>query len=105
MEEVAAEVGVKSIRAGAHEHFSPQGWYREAHAVTFPVAIAYVMQKVPYVFPVIGARKTEHLYSNLEALDVALTEEHVVKIEGVVPFDRGFPTNVMVRSMRWGIPG
>ena len=68
-----------------------------AHAPT--VAIAYVMQKVPYVFPIIGGRKVEHLYSNLEALDIVLTEEHFKKIENVVPFDVGFPMDLMV-----GIP-
>lgn len=39
-EKVAKEVGAKQISA---------------------VAIAYVMQKVPYVFPIIGGRKVEHL--------------------------------------------
>ncbi|KAI0760166.1 Aldo/keto reductase [Fomes fomentarius] len=70
LEEVAAEVGTKSIQA---------------------VAIAYVMQKVPYVFPIIGGRKVEHLTSNLAALDIALTSEHYRKIESAVPFDIGFP--------------
>ncbi|THH32073.1 hypothetical protein EUX98_g2087 [Antrodiella citrinella] len=70
LEEVAKEVGTKSITA---------------------VAIAYVMQKVPYVFPIIGGHKVEHLYSNLEALDIALTAEHIRFIESVLPFDPGFP--------------
>lgn len=30
------------------------------------VALAYVMQKTPYVFPIIGGRKTEHLLANIE---------------------------------------
>ena len=38
------------------------------------VAIAYVMQKTPYVFPIIGCRKTEQLRANIEALDVRLSE-------------------------------
>ncbi|PIL23500.1 transporter [Ganoderma sinense ZZ0214-1] len=70
LEEVAAEVGAKSIQA---------------------VAIAYVMQKVPYVFPIVGGRKVEHLHSNLEALDIALTEAHIRKIESAVPFEAGAP--------------
>lgn len=61
-----------------------------------PVAIAYVMQKVPYVFPVIGGRKVEHLTSNLAALDIALTPEHYRKIESAVPFDVGFPSDQIV---------
>ncbi|KAI0768992.1 aryl-alcohol dehydrogenase [Trametes elegans] len=66
----------------------------EAGAVNVQaVAIAYVMQKMPYVFPIIGGRKVEQLTANLAALDVALTPEHIRRIEGVVPFDLGFPSN------------
>ncbi|KAF7790639.1 hypothetical protein EIP86_001595 [Pleurotus ostreatoroseus] len=57
------------------------------------MAIAYVMQKVPYVFPIIGGRKVEHLYDNLEALNIALTPEQIAYLEGVLPFDKGFPFN------------
>nr|VWO95623.1 Cytochrome P450 monooxygenase AKT7 (EC (AK-toxin biosynthesis protein 7) [Ganoderma boninense] len=70
LEEIAAEVSATNIQA---------------------VAIAYVMQKIPYVFPIVGGRKVEHLNTNLEALDIALTPEHIKKIEGAVPFDLGFP--------------
>ncbi|THH31333.1 hypothetical protein EUX98_g2847 [Antrodiella citrinella] len=70
LEKVAKEVGAKSITA---------------------VAIAYVMQKLPYVFPVIGGRKVEHLVSNLEALDINLSSEHIAYIESILPFARGFP--------------
>ncbi|THH00313.1 hypothetical protein EW026_g2212 [Hermanssonia centrifuga] len=72
LEKVAQEVGAKSITS---------------------VAIAYVMQKAPYVFPIIGGRKVEHLHSNLEALDIALTPEHITYLEGILPFDNGFPQN------------
>ncbi|KAH9891593.1 aryl-alcohol dehydrogenase [Cubamyces lactineus] len=71
LEEVAAEAGASNIQA---------------------VAIAYVMQKVPYVFPIVGGRKVEQLHANLEALDIVLTDELVKKIEGAVPFDPGFPS-------------
>ena len=53
------------------------------------VAIAYVMQKTPFVFPIIGGRKVEHLYQNIAALDVALTDEHIRKIESAAPFNKG----------------
>lgn len=61
------------------------------------VAIAYVMQKTPYVFPLVGGRKVEHLMSNLEALDIVLTPEHIAYIESILPFDRGFPYSFFVR--------
>ena len=76
-EEVQKQVGAKSIQA---------------------VAIAYVMQKAPFVFPIIGGRKKEQLDANIEALEIALSEEQIKFLEGVLPFDPGFP-NVMVVSV------
>ncbi|KAK7678072.1 hypothetical protein QCA50_013481 [Cerrena zonata] len=72
LEKVAAEVGAESITS---------------------VAISYVMQKTPYVFPIIGGRKIEHLKQNLEGLDVVLTQEHITYLESILPFDLGFPTS------------
>ena len=60
------------------------------------VAIAYVMQKTPYVFPIVGGRKVEHLLANIEALNIALTSEHIKLIETVVPFNLGFPSSIIV---------
>lgn len=74
IEEIAKEVGAKHITA---------------------VAIAYVMHKAPYVFPIIGGRKVEHLEANIEALDITLTQEQIKAMESVLPFDPGFP-NTMV---------
>jgi aryl-alcohol dehydrogenase-like predicted oxidoreductase len=54
------------------------------------------MQKTPYVFPIVGARKTEHLLANLEALNISLMPEQIQRIESVVPFDLGFPGNIVV---------
>lgn len=60
------------------------------------VAIAYVMQKTPHVFPIIGGRKIEHLMINIEALSIALTPEQVAYLESAKPFDIGFPMNFVV---------
>ena len=60
------------------------------------------MQKTPYVFPIVGGRKVEHLMDNIAALDVRLGPEHYQKIESAVPFDVGFPVNMTVRVVsRW----
>ncbi|KAI0088545.1 aryl-alcohol dehydrogenase [Irpex rosettiformis] len=59
------------------------------------VAIAYVMHKSPYAFPVVGGRKIEHLHANLEALDINLTDEHIKQIEDALPFEIGFPGGLM----------
>ncbi|KAI4232666.1 MAG: hypothetical protein L6R40_007338 [Gallowayella cf. fulva] len=55
------------------------------------VALAYVLHKAPYVFPIVGGRKIEHLKGNIEALSVELTPEDLTEIEGAVDFDPGFP--------------
>ncbi|GJJ13531.1 hypothetical protein Clacol_007785 [Clathrus columnatus] len=72
LEEVAKEVGASSIQA---------------------VAIAYVMHKTPYVFPIIGIRKTEQLKGAIQALDVKLSPAQITVLESVLPFDTGFPHN------------
>lgn len=55
------------------------------------IALAYVMHKTPYVFPICGGRKVEHLKGNIEALSVQLSQEDMDEIESAVPFDLGFP--------------
>ena len=75
LEKVAREVGTEHITA---------------------VAIAYVMQKTPYVFPIIGGRKVEHLMANIEALKVSLSDEQIQYLESILPFDPGFPTGLIV---------
>ncbi|KZT63480.1 arylalcohol dehydrogenase [Daedalea quercina L-15889] len=82
LEKVAAEVGAKSITA---------------------VAIAYVMQKTTYVFPVIGGRKINQLRDNIEALEIALSPEQIAYIESMVPFNPGFPA-VMCGDGSWYCP-
>ncbi|CAK5265823.1 unnamed protein product [Mycena citricolor] len=74
LEKVAGEIGAKSITS---------------------VAIAYLMHKVPYCFPIIGGRKVEHLMSNIEALEVSLSPEQIKFLEGVLKFDPGFPATMI----------
>ncbi|EED80280.1 candidate aryl-alcohol dehydrogenase [Postia placenta Mad-698-R] len=74
LEKVAQEVGAPSITS---------------------VAIAYVMQKTPYVFPIVGGRKVEHLMDNIAALDIALSRAQIAHLEDVLPFDVGFPTSMI----------
>ncbi|KAF5374160.1 hypothetical protein D9615_008837 [Tricholomella constricta] len=79
LEKVAGEVGTEHITA---------------------VAIAYLLQKTPYVFPLIGGRKVEHLLGNIEALDISLTPEQIAYLESVVEFDLGFPCNFIGTGTR-----
>lgn len=63
------------------------------------VALAYVMQKAPYVFPIVGGRKVEHLKGSIAGLSVVLTEEEIQKVECAYPFDFGFPNTFLSGSM------
>lgn len=83
LEKVAKEVGTEHITA---------------------VAIAYVMQKTPYVFPIIGGRKIEHLMANIDALKISLSAEQMEYIESIIPFDPGFPNNLFVSSPLFCVP-
>ncbi|KAJ7629031.1 hypothetical protein FB45DRAFT_749221, partial [Roridomyces roridus] len=46
---------------------------------------------------IVGGRKVGHLLSNLEALDISLSQEHIDYLESVTPLDPGFPNSLMVR--------
>lgn len=59
------------------------------------VALAYVMQKTPYVFPIVGGRKLEHLKGNIAGLSLDLSETDMKDIEEANPFDIGFPMNFL----------
>jgi len=64
---------------------------REKGTEITSVAIAYVMQKAAYVFPIVGGRTVEHLRLNIEALGVELSSEEVKRIEAAAHFELGFP--------------
>ncbi|KAL3472719.1 NADP-dependent oxidoreductase domain-containing protein [Aspergillus californicus] len=70
---------------------------RRGSAIT-SVALAYVMQKAPYVFPIVGGRKLEHLQGNIEALSLELSGEDIEAIEGAFPFELGFPLDLIGRN-------
>lgn len=59
------------------------------------IALAYVMQKVPYVFPIVGGRRSDHLQDNIDALKIVLTEQDMKDLEDPSPIDLGFPFNFM----------
>ncbi|RYP48893.1 hypothetical protein DL768_005317 [Monosporascus sp. mg162] len=59
------------------------------------VALAWARVKGPYIFPVIGARKVEHLKDSVNALGLELTKDDVEEIEKAVPFDFGYPQTIL----------
>lgn len=66
---------------------------KEKDTLITSIALAYVRNKSPYVFPIVGGRKIEHLKSNIEALSIELTDEEIDEIDAAVPFEHGYPLN------------
>ncbi|OJJ66186.1 hypothetical protein ASPBRDRAFT_188910 [Aspergillus brasiliensis CBS 101740] len=66
------------------------------------VALAYVFAKAPYVFPIVGARKMDHIRGSIAGLKVHLTEQEVQEIESAYPFDYGFPHSFLSGTMIFG---
>jgi hypothetical protein len=54
------------------------------------------MHKAPYVFPIVGGRRVEHLHANIEALDISLSPEQMTVLDNIVPFRKGPPFDVFV---------
>ena len=66
---------------------------KEKGTLITSIALAYVRYKSPYVFPIVGGRKIEHLKSNIEALSIELSDKEIDEIDGAAPFEHGFPLN------------
>jgi hypothetical protein len=66
-------------------------------------ALAYVLHKSPYAYPIIGQRKVEHLLANIEALKVELSQEDMDKIDTAVCFDPGFPMNFIFQDNAYSL--
>ncbi|OBT87412.1 hypothetical protein VE02_04203 [Pseudogymnoascus sp. 03VT05] len=70
------------------------------------VALAYLLVKAPYVFPIIGCRTLAHLEGNIGGLGVELGEEDVKEIEAAKVFKVGYPGTVFGKDLesQW-LPG
>ncbi|CAM1510750.1 Fc.00g082630.m01.CDS01 [Cosmosporella sp. VM-42] len=66
------------------------------------VALAYILGKAPYVFPIVGGRKLDHIKGNMEALTVSLTAEDIARIDDAYPFDPGFPHTFLSGTLAEG---
>ena len=66
------------------------------------IALAYILGKEPYVFPIVGGRKLEHIKGNAEGLGVELTFEEIKEIESSYDFDPGFPHTFLSGSLVGG---
>lgn len=63
------------------------------------IALAYIFYKAPYVFPIVGARKVDHISGNISALRLALSIDEIEEIESAYEFDHGFPHTFLSGSL------
>ncbi|PYI02507.1 sterigmatocystin biosynthesis dehydrogenase stcV [Aspergillus sclerotiicarbonarius CBS 121057] len=62
------------------------------------IALAWIRFKAPYIFPIIGQRKVEHMKANIEALTIDLSKEEMDEIDNAIPFDPRFPMSFVLRD-------
>ena len=65
----------------------------ELGATPAQVAIAWTRSRSTAVHPLVGVSKVEQLTENLGALDLALPDDAVHRLEAAVEFERGFPAD------------
>ncbi|KAI7238989.1 Norsolorinic acid reductase [Hortaea werneckii] len=63
------------------------------------VALQYCVQKTPYVFPIVGGRKVEHIQGNIGSLSVRMENEDIEEVEEGYHFDPGFPHTFLSGTM------
>ncbi|PIL24928.1 transporter [Ganoderma sinense ZZ0214-1] len=55
------------------------------------IAVAWAMNKTPYVFPIVGGRNPQQLEEVIKGLDIVLTTGQMKLLEDAAPFELGFP--------------
>ena len=64
---------------------------RDFEREIIPMCLDEGMAILPYVFPLVGGRKVEHIVGNIEALKIQMNDSDIAKIEEAYPFNPGFP--------------
>lgn len=72
---------------------------RQKNVELLQVALAYIIFKAPYIFPLIGARKVSHIKGSIAGLGVSLSDEEIDEIESAYEFDFGFPHSFLSGSL------
>ncbi|KAK5189243.1 hypothetical protein LTR92_010808 [Exophiala xenobiotica] len=63
------------------------------------VALAYVMHKEPYVYPIVGGGKISHIKGSIEGISTSLSAEEMDQIDKAYDFDPGFPYTFAFRML------
>lgn len=72
-----------------------EGMARRKGVEFHALCLAYLLHKAPYVFPLAGQRRVDHLLANVTALSIKSAPEEIRELETVIPFDVGFPMNFL----------
>lgn len=59
------------------------------------IAIAFIIRRTRYCFPILGGRKVDHLKDNVTAFDIELSDEQVKHLEDVVQIEKPFPISIL----------
>ena len=73
----------------------------EIGATPSQVAIAWTMRRSPAIHPILGARNADQLIDNLGALDVALSDDTVARLDTAGGFEVGFPSDFIAETSPW----
>jgi aryl-alcohol dehydrogenase-like predicted oxidoreductase len=65
------------------------------------VALAWTRARSPAIHPIIGARRVDQLLDNLGAVDVALGDEEMDRLDKATAIDLGFPTTFIAETGAW----
>jgi aryl-alcohol dehydrogenase-like predicted oxidoreductase len=81
-----------------------EGVAKEIGCTPAQVAIAWLRQQPGVIIPILGARTAAQLDDNLGALNVALSAEHMDRLEAVSQVELGFPHDFLagVRDIVYG---
>ena len=71
----------------------------EIGATPSQVALAWVRARSPFIIPIIGARTAAQLDDNLGCLNVALSGEHMARLEKSSAIELGFPHEFLAGEM------
>ncbi|GFG06778.1 norsolorinic acid reductase [Aspergillus udagawae] len=94
----AMDVGIRSEEIYRKVSAALETIATRRDTVITAVAMQYIRQKAPYIFPICGGRKIEHLKGNIEALRLELSEEDIALIDEASEFELGFPHSFLSGS-------
>ena len=70
-------------------------------ATASQVALVWVMSRSSRIHPIVGARRLDQLVDNLGAVDCALPDDALARLDAAAPLVAGFPTDFIAETGPW----